>query len=96
MTVVPEVLCLIDQNSNRTSKTIKHLAVKCQYQERADVIGDFVTARCGKSGNCIIFAETKMEASELALSDNLSGNDYLWPIQSCAEQSVGIEPRLTW
>ena len=73
MTVVPDVLCMIDQNSNRTSKTIKHLAVKCQYQERADVIGDFVTARCGKSGNCIIFAETKKEASELALSDNLSG-----------------------
>ena len=64
---------MIDHNSNRTSKTIKHLAVKCAYQERADVIGDFVTARCGKSGNCIIFAETKKEASELALSDNLSG-----------------------
>jgi len=69
---VPEVLSFVSANENRTSKTIKHLAVKCQYSDRPDVIGDFVVANCGKSGSCIIFAETKKEASELALSDKLS------------------------
>lgn len=72
MEKVPEVLSFVDDGANRTSKTIKHLAVKCQYSDRPDVIGDFVVANCGKSGSCIIFAETKKEASELALSDKLS------------------------
>jgi len=73
MEVVPQVLSFISGDDNRTSKTIRHLAIKCDYHDRPDVIGDFLMAYCGKFGRAIVFAETKKEASELALSDKLSG-----------------------
>lgn len=72
MEVVPQVLSFITGEDNRTSKTIRHMAVKCEYHDRPDVIGDFLTAYCGKFGRAIVFAETKKEASELALSDQIS------------------------
>ena len=73
MDTVPEVISFISKDDTRTSKTIRHLAIKCSFQERAEVIGDFLTAYCGKFGRAVVFAETKKEASELALSPSITG-----------------------
>jgi len=72
MEKVPPVINMVGKNENRTSKTVRHLAIKCGYHDWADVIGDLITAYCGKSGRAIIFASTKKDCSDLALSDQIS------------------------
>lgn len=72
MKAVPPIINMVGQHENRTSKTVRHLAIKCGYHDWADVIGDLVTAFCGKSGRAMVFASTKRDVSELALSDNIS------------------------
>ncbi|CAG5098596.1 Oidioi.mRNA.OKI2018_I69.XSR.g15809.t1.cds [Oikopleura dioica] len=69
---VPPIINLVESNANRTSKTVRHLAIQTHYTEWSDVIGDLVTAFCGRSGRAMIFASTKRDTSDLALSDNIS------------------------
>lgn len=69
---VPPIINMVGRDENRTSKTVRHLAIQCRYHDWADVIGDLVTVFCGKQGRCIIFAGTKKDVSDLALSDTIS------------------------
>ena len=77
METVPPIINMVGKNENRTSKTVRHLAIKCGYHDWADVIGDLITAYCGKSGRAIIFAQTKKDCSDLALSDNISDSQMI-------------------
>merc|ERR1711868_253339 len=72
MKKVPPVINLIGKDENRTSRTVRHLGIMCKYHDWADVIGDLVTCFCGKQGRAIIFASTKKDTSDLALSDTIS------------------------
>ena len=72
MKSVPPVINMVGLNENRTSKTVRHLAIKCNYHDWTDVIGDLVTCFCGKSGRAMVFAATKRDCSDLALSDQIS------------------------
>ena len=62
---------LIGTDDNKTSSTIQHLAIKCSYQERAQIIGDIVQVYSGSHGRTIIFTGTKKDAAELTLNPSL-------------------------
>lgn len=46
--------------------SLKHLAIKCHWTERAAVIGDVIRVYSGHQGRTIIFCETKKDAQELS------------------------------
>ncbi|KAK6169124.1 hypothetical protein SNE40_020236 [Patella caerulea] len=59
---------LIGKDFNKTSKTVQHLAIKCNHGERASILGDIVSVYSGTHGRAMIFCQTKKEADELAIS----------------------------
>lgn len=55
----------------KTSTTVKHLAIRCGYQERAGCIANCVQMYSGQHGRAIIFTETKRDANELVVHEDL-------------------------
>ncbi|KAJ3277030.1 Nucleolar RNA helicase 2 [Terramyces sp. JEL0728] len=65
-------LDLIGTNKQKTSATVTHYSLPSRYQNRTDILGDIVAVYGrGNSGRTIIFVETKVEASELAMNEKL-------------------------
>ena len=62
---------IIGRQTNKTSETVQHLAIKCPYRERAAMIGDIVQVYGGLHGRTIIFTATKNDANELAMGNDL-------------------------
>jgi len=54
---------------NKTSNTVQHLAIRCMWQNRTEIIGDIVQQYSGKHGRAIVFTQTKAHANELSVSD---------------------------
>lgn len=54
---------------NKTSSTVSHLAIRCMWQNRTEIIGDIVQQYSGKHGRAIVFTQTKAHANELSVSD---------------------------
>ncbi|KAJ3039812.1 Nucleolar RNA helicase 2 [Rhizophlyctis rosea] len=64
---------LIGNDKQKTSATVKHLAVPSRWQNRAAVLGDIAAVYGrGGAGRTIIFVETKGECNELSLNDKLA------------------------
>ncbi|ORY01863.1 DEAD-domain-containing protein [Basidiobolus meristosporus CBS 931.73] len=61
---------LVGDTKLKTSEFISHYAIPSSWQARKDIIGD-VVAVYGAGGRVIIFVNTKAEANELALHDQL-------------------------
>jgi ATP-dependent RNA helicase DDX21 len=57
--------------SNKTSKTIKHLAIQCPYHNRMSTLADILLIY--GFGQTIVFTQTKADANQLLLSEKLSG-----------------------
>jgi len=50
---------------------VQHLAICCGYFERASTIGAVLQVYSGSQGRAMIFCETKREADELALNQEI-------------------------
>nr|CAB3236960.1 nucleolar RNA helicase 2 [Phallusia mammillata] len=61
----------IGTSLNRTATTVEHLAIRCQYSDRAGIIGGVVQLHSGMHGRAMIFTDTKREANELVVCDAL-------------------------
>lgn len=57
--------------SNKTSKTIQHLAIQCPYHNRMSTLADILIIY-GGFGQTIVFTHTKQEANALLLSEKMS------------------------
>eukprot|EP00116_Pleurobrachia_bachei_P002793 sb/3463055/ len=68
----PKTVSLVSKNSNQTSTTVNHLAVRCVWQSRNDIIGDLVQQYSGRHGRAIVFTQTKVQADELAVSPSIN------------------------
>ncbi|OAQ34121.1 DEAD-domain-containing protein [Linnemannia elongata AG-77] len=62
---------LVGNSRVKTNENIRHYAIPSTWQSRKDVIGDVVAVYGGNRGLTVIFANTKAEADELALTDKL-------------------------
>ncbi|XP_061181669.1 nucleolar RNA helicase 2-like [Saccostrea echinata] len=62
-------ISLINNQENRTSTTVQHLAIRSSFWDRPSVIGDVLQVYSGKNGRAIIFNETKKEADSLSCSE---------------------------
>ena len=61
---------LVGNTKLKTAATVEHLAIMCGGQQRAATLGDIVKMY-GRGGRCIVFADTKAEANDLALSSSI-------------------------
>ncbi|KAJ3154985.1 Nucleolar RNA helicase 2 [Geranomyces michiganensis] len=63
---------MVGKEKHKTSELVRHLALQCRWQNRADVVGDII-AVYGKGGKSrtIIFVETKKECDELVLNPKI-------------------------
>uniref|UniRef100_H2YNV7 RNA helicase n=1 Tax=Ciona savignyi TaxID=51511 RepID=H2YNV7_CIOSA len=61
----------IGKSTVRTATTVEHLAIRCQYSDRAECIGNVVQMYSGQHGRAMIFTDTKKEANELVVCESL-------------------------
>ncbi|KAH8738806.1 nucleolar protein GU2 eIF4A-1-family [Cryptosporidium ryanae] len=62
-----------DEEDESVSRSrIRHLAIQCGYQQRTGLLGDIIMMYAGINGKCIIFAETKQTANEIAMRSEIS------------------------
>ncbi|ELU03439.1 hypothetical protein CAPTEDRAFT_52524, partial [Capitella teleta] len=59
---------LVGRERVRTSITVQHLALQCNYQDRAATVGDVLRVYSGSQGRAMVFCETKRDADDLAVS----------------------------
>ena len=65
------VVDMIGKDTLKTAVTVQHMAIRCNYEDRASVIGDVIQVFSGANGQTMIFTDTKMDANELALNSTL-------------------------
>jgi len=65
----PKNVNMIENSVNKTSTTVNHLAIRCLWQNRNDIIGDILQQYSGRHGRAIIFTQTKVQANELSVSN---------------------------
>lgn len=65
------VVNLVQGNENQAARTVEHLALCCSPPQRLETIGDVIKVY-GHGGQCIVFADTKAEANDMAISSSLS------------------------
>jgi len=62
----------IGMGFNKTSTTVQHLAIRCHYSDRAGCMANCVQMYSGQHGRAMIFVETKREANELVVFEELA------------------------
>ncbi|OSX80459.1 hypothetical protein BU14_0052s0072 [Porphyra umbilicalis] len=60
-----ETVDMVSDAKNRTNTDITHLMLACPPMSRAGVLADVIRVYAGASGKCLIFTDTKAEATEL-------------------------------
>lgn len=66
-----EMIDIVGNTVNKTSLTVRHLAVKAPPQSRLNIVSDLISVYAS-GGTAIIFCDTKNEANELGLSSQLA------------------------
>jgi len=66
-----ELIDIVGDMVNKTSVTVRHLAVKAPPSSRMNIVSDLISVYAGE-GTAIIFCDTKNEANELGLSSQLA------------------------
>jgi ATP-dependent RNA helicase DDX21 len=63
---------LVKDLKNKTSKTVQHLAINCPYFNRTSTLADILMCYAGLHGRTIVFAQTKVDANSVMLSDKVT------------------------
>lgn len=71
MTSQYKFIDLVKDLKNKTSSTVKHLAISCPYFNRISTLADILLCYGGLHGKSIVFASTKKEANEVILSEKV-------------------------
>eukprot|EP01138_Halocafeteria_seosinensis_P000853 gb/GECG01000876.1/.p1 GENE.gb/GECG01000876.1/~~gb/GECG01000876.1/.p1 ORF type:complete len:737 (+),score=111.09 gb/GECG01000876.1/:1-2211(+) len=67
----PKVVDLVKEGDQQASTDVQHFILQSHWQQRAQIVGDLIRYYGGSSGRTIIFTETKKEANELVVDQNL-------------------------
>ena len=62
---------LVKDLSNKTPKTVTHLAVNCIKSEKTTTIADLILCYGGKNKSTLVFVNTKKECNDLMISDKI-------------------------
>ena len=62
---------LVKNTENKTAQNVEHIAIQCDFKQRAGAIGDVVLMHGGHNCKTIIFTETKHEANQIMLDSNI-------------------------
>ena len=62
---------LVKDLSNKTPKTVSHLAVNCIKSEKTTTIADLIICYGGKNKSTLVFVNTKRECNDLMISDKI-------------------------
>ena len=62
---------LVKDLSNKTPKTVTHLAVNCIKSEKTTTIADLILCYGGRNKSTLVFVNTKKECSDLMISDKI-------------------------
>ena len=65
---------LVKNLKNKTSNTVNHLALNCPFQNKIPVLADVLRWYGGLKGKAIVFAQTKVEANSIILSEKMRNN----------------------
>lgn len=65
---------LVKNLKNKTSTTVNHLALNCPFQNKIPVLADVLRCYGGLKGKAIVFAQTKVEANAIILSEKMRNN----------------------
>jgi ATP-dependent RNA helicase DDX21 len=68
-----ELIDIVGNSVNKTSMTVRHLAIKAPPSSRLNIVSDLLATYAGE-GTAIIFCDTKNEANELGLSSQLAND----------------------
>lgn len=75
--VKPKTINMIVDSKNKTSTTVNHLAIRCMWQNRNDIVGDIVQQYSGRHGRAIIFTQTKNDANQLSVSNSINQDTHV-------------------
>eukprot|EP00808_Paulinella_micropora_P010739 g70630.t1 len=64
---------LVAQESNKSVKTIRHIAIACHWSQRNSVLGDVIACYGKPKGRTIVFCETKKDCNTLAMEESIKG-----------------------
>lgn len=65
---------LVKNLKNKTANTVNHLALNCPFQNKIPVLADVLRWYGGLKGKAIVFAQTKVEANSIILSEKMRNN----------------------
>ena len=67
-----EFVDLAKDLKNKTSQTVQHLAINCPYFNRTTTLVDILSCYGSTHGKTIVFAQTKADANNVVLAENMS------------------------
>lgn len=65
---------LVKNLKNKTANTVNHLALNCPFKNKIAVLADVLRCYGGLKGKSIVFAQTKVEANSIILSEKMRNN----------------------
>lgn len=63
---------LVKDLKNKTSKTVEHLSVQCPEVNKIEALADILNFYGGNNKKTIVFAQTKLQANEIMVSEKLN------------------------
>lgn len=67
-----ETVDMVSDDKNRTNTDITHLVLPCPPSSRLGVLADVIRLYAGSTGKCLIFTDTKVEATELGSTPTIT------------------------
>ena len=68
---------LVKDLKNKTSSSVQHLAINCPFFNRNATLADILLCYKGLHGKAIIFSQTKNDANQIILSENMNDVEVL-------------------
>jgi len=69
-----KIIDLVKDLKNKTAKAVQHLAIRCTKENKISMLGDILMCYGGLNSKAIIFAQTKVEANEILLSEKVKSD----------------------
>ena len=67
----PVTVDLVGNSDMQASTDVEHLILQCPWHARAKAIADLIQVYAKGTGSVIVFTDTKKEANELAVDENM-------------------------
>lgn len=88
-----EFFDLVGNSKQKAAKTVDHILIPIHWTEKASVLAAVINKYAGPTGSTIVFTETKKEANELAVNEEIKqGNTQPTPLPLLVFVLTGRSP----